>query len=213
MDFVDLAHNCAPSVAIADLAAIVQVQSGFDPYVIRTNSGQILEIQPKSFDEAIDTATSLTLKGEDIEMGLTGITIETLNGTGKGIRDAFDPCQNLQMAAGLLTSYQARAANRQETLALFYGHGDMQAGIDAGYAKTIDFISAQLTGKLEQLQLKPGTIDVLPIREWTGTPISPEKNAGNLITQKETQAADSVSEPWDVFEQSKTRANIFFQER
>jgi len=40
MDFVDLAQNCAPSVAVADLAAIVQVQSDFDPYVIRLSSGQ-----------------------------------------------------------------------------------------------------------------------------------------------------------------------------
>jgi len=215
MDFVDLAQNCAPSIAVADLAAIVQVQSNFNPYVIRMTSGQVLEIQPKSLDEAVATATSLVLKGEDIEMGLAGVTMETLNATGNGIKDAFDTCKNLQMTAKLWTDYQAIASNREEILALVYGRGDLQAGILAGYAKTIDAVSAHLTGKLDSLQLKPSTINNLPVREWTGSPIT-LADAPNEVTvaKKEEKSPESdTSQPWDVFGQSKTRANVFFQER
>jgi len=210
-----LAQNCAPSVAVADLAAIVQVQSNFDPYVIRMTSGQVLEIQPKSLDEAIAAATSLALKGEDIEMGLAGVTMETLNATGNGIKDAFEPCKNLAMTADVLSDYQTRVSNREEVLALFYGRGDLQAGILAGYAKTIDAVSAHLIGKLDSLQLKPGTINDLPVREWTGSPITlaDAPNGVTIAKKEETRTESDIFQPWDVFGQSKTRATIFFQER
>jgi len=214
MDFVDLAQNCAPSVAVADLAAIVQMQSDFDPYVIRMTSGQVLEIQPKSLDEAVATGTSLVLKGEDIEMGLAGVTMETLNATGNGIKDAFDPCRNLQMTAKLWTDYQAIASNREEILAMFYGRGDLRAGVLTGYAKTIDAVAAKLTGKLDSLQLKPGTINNLPVREWTGNPVTLASRSDEVTIVKEAKHPENdASQPWDVFGQSRTRANVFFQER
>lgn len=214
MTFVELAQECAPAIAVNDLAAIVQVQSNFDPYVIRTNSGKTLKVQPKSLAEAVKTATALTAAGEDIEMGLSGVTIDALNATGKGIGDAFDPCQNLAITAQLLTIYQARVTNRADTLALFYGRGDLQSGKLAGYNKVIDTVSVQLAGKLNTLQLKPGAGNVLPVREWTGAPVTVASAIDNATTAKQkTVSEKNPPATWDVFNQSRSRAKVFFQER
>jgi len=214
MGFVDLAQSCTPSIDAADLAAIVQVQSDFDPYIIRMTSGRVLEIQPKSLTEAVGVASSLVLNGEDIEMGLTGVTMETLNITGNGIRTAFEPCKNLAMTAILLTNYQAAASNREEILALFYGRGDQQAEVHAGYVKTIDAVAAQLTGKFDSLQLKPGKINNLPVREWTGDPITLANKSDEVTIVTETEHSENATaQSWDVFGQSKARGNVFFQER
>lgn len=213
MDFVALAQECAPTIEVIDLAAIVMVQSGFDPYVIRTNSGHVVKIQPKNLDDAVKTATALAAQGDDIELGLGGVTVDALNTAGKGIKDAFEPCTNLKITEKTLNLQQAKSTNRDSIFALFYGRGDMQAGNLAGYPKVIDNTTAQISGKLDALQLRPGTMNSLPIREWTGDPIkfdAETQTSSAATSQSDTENETASFASWDVYGKSQSRAKVFF---
>ncbi|EJZ16376.1 transport secretion system IV protein, VirB1, partial [Rhizobium sp. Pop5] len=76
--FVDIAQTCAPMVQVETLAGIVSLESRFQPFAIRINSGPPLAAQPASKAEAIEVATSLIADHQDIQIGLGGIGIEQL---------------------------------------------------------------------------------------------------------------------------------------
>lgn len=57
--FLDLAQTCAPIVAAETLAGVVSLESRFEPFAIRINSGVPLSEQPATKTEAIAMATSL----------------------------------------------------------------------------------------------------------------------------------------------------------
>ena len=62
MDFVALAQHCAPTVHPLTMAAVVRVESGFNPLAIGVVGGRLVR-QPVSKDEAVATAKALAGAG------------------------------------------------------------------------------------------------------------------------------------------------------
>ena len=108
--FIDLAQACAPVVQVETLAAVVSLESRFQPYHIRLRNGDPLPTQPVSKAEAIELATSLIAEHQEIQLGLGGITTAELQKLSLSVSDAFDPCLNLKATGSLLNGYYRLAA-------------------------------------------------------------------------------------------------------
>lgn len=212
VSFVDLAHNCAPSVATETLAGIVSLESRFEPFNIRINSDPPLKQQPASKAEAIEVAVALATGHQDIQLGLAGLGLDDLSRLNLTIAEAFDPCLNLKATATLLDSTYRRAiqAGADETeagkimLQSFYGGGDISAGSSAEY-------DSQVQREIERLKSTSATLSVGNSQdgqreEWAdATSNAVAENLGREAT------SDATAPSWDVFKSRRQSSVLVFQ--
>ena len=139
MDFDAIAQQCAPLVAPATARALIAVESGFAPWAIHVQGGE-LESQPASKKEAIATASALRIAGWDFDLGLAQINVKNVQYFGLKLAQAFDPCTNLQLMQRILMDcfVRARASDARGQTALrealaCYNTGNLQEGIARGY--------------------------------------------------------------------------------
>lgn len=109
MDFYALAQECAPAVHPETMAAVVRVESGFNPYAIGVVNGR-LQRQPKNLAEAVATATALEQGGWNYSVGIGQVNKYNLPKYGLSLQDAFEPCKNLAAGAEILKDCYQRAA-------------------------------------------------------------------------------------------------------
>ncbi len=151
-------------VAAETLAGIVSLESRFEPFAIRINSGPPLSKQPSTKAEAIETATSLAAERQDIQLGLGGVGMEELRKMKLSISDAFDPCLNLRATATLLDGYYRLAVNAgaepkragQVMLQSWYGRGDPNVGDMVKYDEQVGQEVKRLGGSLATLEIGHG---------------------------------------------------------
>lgn len=92
--FIALTLACAPQVDPDTAAALVQVESAFNPWAIGVVGGALTR-QPRSRTEALATARALRQAGWDFSVGLAQINVGNLARLGMTLDSAFDPCTNL----------------------------------------------------------------------------------------------------------------------
>jgi type IV secretion system protein VirB1 len=112
MDFESLAQQCAVGVHPNTMAALVSVESAFNPNAIGVVGGQLAR-QPSSKAEAIATARALEREGWNFSVGLGQVNRHNLAPQGLDYATAFEPCANLRAAARILSTCFARARHRQ----------------------------------------------------------------------------------------------------
>jgi type IV secretion system protein VirB1 len=150
-----LANQCAPAVAPKTLAAVVRVESGFDPLAIGVNGSTPRRLRPKSPPEAVATATRLLAQGANIDLGLGQINSANLGWLGLSVADAFDPCRNLAAAARVLQAgYNTDGGAGDEQAALRrslsrYNTGDAQRGFNNGYVAKVVRAAAQIVPAIQ----------------------------------------------------------------
>ncbi len=134
MDFADLSATCAPLVHVQTMQALVQVESGFDPFAIGVVNGR-LERQPVNKAEAVATARELERLGFNYSVGIAQVNKHNFKKFGLTLETAFDPCQSLragsQILASCFKSAHARYTVEQQALqAAFscYYSGNFQTG-------------------------------------------------------------------------------------
>lgn len=211
--FLDLAQTCAPIVAAETLAGVVSLESRFEPFAIRINSGASLSKQPTTKAEAIETAASLAAERQDIQLGLGGIGMEELGKLKLSISDAFDPCVNLQATATLLDGYYRLAVktgadpNRAEQVMLqsYYGRNDPSVGAMVNYDEQVRQEGKRLSEALATLMIEDdgqgrGVNEALPIDVTV--------DAGKDDSQPD-QTASAPS--WDVFSSRRKSSVLVFQ--
>jgi type IV secretion system protein VirB1 len=108
IDFLNLAQQCAPTVDPRTMAAIVQVESTYNPYAIGVVGGRLVR-QPKNKEEAIATATALEKQDWNFSVGMSQINRYNLSKFNMTYSDAFDPCANLRAGSKLLEDCYTRA--------------------------------------------------------------------------------------------------------
>lgn len=101
MDFDTLAQQCAPSVHISALRALVKTESDFNPYAIGV-VGAPLARQPRTLDEALAVQAQLERRGYDYSVGYAQINRRNFARHGLTPRSAFDGCSNLRAGAAIL---------------------------------------------------------------------------------------------------------------
>lgn len=202
IDFIELARQCAPTVAPETLAAIVKTESKFQPFAIGLNSNARLERQPNSKLEAVATAKWLIANGYDVDLGLGQINSSNLTRTSLSVEDAFDSCKNLAAAAQILTgNYLAavpRVGHGQQALRAAistYNTGSPTRGFANGYVqRVVANGNVILTGTVQSLPVLPirlvpensRTSNIAATSMATPTPV-------RLLAERSTPAPVKVS--------------------
>ncbi|PJR92433.1 type IV secretion system protein VirB1 [Ochrobactrum sp. 695/2009] len=215
--FVDVAHQCAPQIALETLAALVSVESGFNPLAIRVNSGYPLADQPATKAEAIETASIMIAGGEDIDLGLAGINSGSLDRLDLSVSDAFNICLNLKASASLLDGYYrvaleggaTRAQAEKAMLRSYFGHGDVTLGKIVGYDARILAERNRLKERLQNIEFSDEqAIDPtqrkrkaeLVVRSYTSPP-----------EQSRRRSVPPVAR-WDVFNSGRRSSVLVFSD-
>ena len=114
LEFIALAQQCAPTVAPQTMAAIVNVESSYNPYAIGVVKGR-LQRQPKNMQEAVATAKALAAAGWNFSIGIAQVNRYNLPKYNLTYEQGFEPCSNLWAGSKILENCFIRADNNQRT--------------------------------------------------------------------------------------------------
>lgn len=214
--FVDLAQHCAPQITVETLAAIVSVESTFQPFAIRINSDHPLADQPQTRSEAIETATVLVAEGHDVDLGLGGVNSGDLNRLGLSVTDTFDFCLNLKATATLLDGYYQAALRagasdsdaQSVMLRSYYGRGDASVGEMVRYDSKVLSERDRLSGLVGKIMLTEGQGAGLPNHDGTSTTLQATRTDEAAV---EPQLRGQAFVPaWDVFNSGRRSSVLVF---
>ena len=144
LDFQVLAQQCAPTIAVETIAAVVSHESKLNPFAIGVNGGTRISRQPVNKAEAVGTAKELLKLSISFDLGLAQINSANLAKLGLSVEDAFEPCANLRAAEKVLRWCYDPAALRlgsgqaalQAALSC-YNTGGYSRGLANGYVQSI----------------------------------------------------------------------------
>jgi len=183
IDFVPLADQCAPAVSPQTMAAVVRVESGYNPYAIGVVGGH-LQRQPRTQAEAISTARELNKTGWNFSVGLGQVNRYNLPKYGLDLDQAFDPCTNLHAASSILTDCYTRALAQytsqnqalQAALSCYYSGNFTRGFLPEKGGAYVYKVLAQADSEPRPIQVVP---DILPpnadkTNKAQPTPLPPE---------------------------------------
>jgi type IV secretion system protein VirB1 len=152
---MQIALMCAPLIHPITMGAIINVESGGNPFAVSINYPQTLEaqgrivpeilVQPRSAVEASRLVDALSSQGFSTSLGLAQINTEHLQEFGLTYAQLFDPCTNLKLAERILLRCKQQvgtaepAAARQliaRTLSC-YNSGNDTLGLRNGYVEAV----------------------------------------------------------------------------
>lgn len=214
--FLDLAQNCAPQIATETIAAVVSVESGFQPFAIRINTDHPLAEQPKTRAEAIETATILIAEGHDIDIGLGGINSGNLGRLGLSVSDTFDFCLNIKASAALLDGYyqlalQGGATTVQAEAAMlrsYFGNGDAAIGKMVGYDKKVMAERERLSGQLHRIEIVETRAEALPALERAGE--SAAATVETIPANSSEKRSQAAVPRWDIYNVGRQSSVLVF---
>ena len=111
IDLAALVLTCAPLVAPDTARALIQVESGGNPFAIGVVGGALVR-QPANLPEALATVAALEAAGWNYSVGLGQINKRNFERYGLTPSTAFDPCANLTAMQGILGDCFSRASRR-----------------------------------------------------------------------------------------------------
>lgn len=109
------ALSCAPGAHTTTLRAIIQHESGFNPYAIGVRGKHRLRSQPRSKREAVAIARKLMAKGVTFSAGLGQINVSNWKRLGLKPETVFEPCANVQASQQILAECRAQARSGRTT--------------------------------------------------------------------------------------------------
>lgn len=133
-----LAAQCAPNVAPATIAAIVQTESQGFEWALNVN-GLGRKVVPTSREQAITLARHYVGKGYSVDLGLGQINSRNMKALGLTWENVFDPCTNIAAAGAVLSgNYHSVRAGLHPQRALrialsMYNTGSQSRGFSNGY--------------------------------------------------------------------------------
>ena len=113
IDLAALVLTCAPLVAQDTARALIQVESGGNPFAIGVVGGALVR-QPATLPEALATVAALEAAGWNYSVGLVQINKRNFDRYGLSSATAFDPCANLTAMQGILGDCFSRASRRAD---------------------------------------------------------------------------------------------------
>lgn len=142
-DFLALLLACSPQVHAATASALVQVESGFNPWAIGVVGGALAR-QPRHRAEALATARALQAQGWNFSVGLAQINVGNFKQLGLQLDTAFEPCNNLQAMQRVLgecfersrASVPAEQTALRRALSCYYS-GNFSTGFRHGYVRRV----------------------------------------------------------------------------
>lgn len=198
LDFMVLAQECAPTVAPQTMAAIVNVESGKNPYAIGVVGGR-LERQPKNHQEAIATAKALANNGWNFSIGVAQVNRYNLPKYAISLEQAFDACTNIRIGSKILEDCYVRATKNtpDEQAALkaafsCYYSGNFTRGFQPDVAGKPSYVEKVLA----YANVAAQAIQVVPNIQSNGTKSKAVRNEpGVHVTEQQEKAAPADNAP------------------
>ena len=142
-DFASLSQACAPTIHKDTMAALVSVESSFNPYAIGVVKGR-LSRQPRNITEALSVVKDLEGQGMNYSLGLSQVNKHNLKKYNLDVATAFDPCTNLIAGSTILSECYNRARSNglddqsavQAALSCYYS-GNFTTGFKHGYVQAV----------------------------------------------------------------------------
>jgi type IV secretion system protein VirB1 len=195
LDFIALAQQCAPQVSPVTMAAIVQTESGFNPYAIGVVHGRLAR-QPASMDEAAVTAHALAAGGWNFSVGLAQVNRANWLAYRLDEQSALEPCRNLAVGAAILqgcfeSARRAQTDTRADSQSALraslscYTSGNFSTGYRTGYVQRV-VNSARFPAS------PSASVVVPPIAPIPVVPVDSDMAAGPVRSKPRRQP---VSEP------------------
>jgi type IV secretion system protein VirB1 len=128
LEFLALSQQCAPTVAPQTMAAIVNVESSYNPYAIGVVGGRLAR-QPATRNEAVATAKALAADGWNFSVGVAQVNRYNLPKYEISYEQAFEACTNLRVGSKILEDCFVRAAKRTPD-----SQGALQAAFSCYYS-------------------------------------------------------------------------------
>jgi type IV secretion system protein VirB1 len=125
MDFIALVQECAPTVSPQTMAAVVKVESSYNPYAIGVVGGY-LKKQPTTLEEALATVKELADQGYNFSVGLAQVNRYNFEKYNLTFETAFNPCENLRAGSEILKECYVRALKKHDN--------DQQASLRAAFS-------------------------------------------------------------------------------
>ncbi len=146
IDLVLLVLACAPHVAQDTARALIQVESGGNPFAIGVVGGALVR-QPANLPEALATVAALEAAGWNYSVGLGQINKRNFERYGLSPATAFEPCANLTAMQGILGECFSRASQRstgntpkqialRDAFSCYYS-GNFLTGHQHGYVRKV----------------------------------------------------------------------------
>lgn len=161
LEFLALAQECAPTVAPQTMAAVVRVESSFNPFAIGVVGGRLAR-QPTNAAEAIATANQLHSEGWNFSLGIAQVNRHNLPKFGIGYAEAFDACTSLRVGSKILEECFTRAAKTglQDQAALHaafscYYSGNFTRGFKQDFAGQPSYVQKVLASAAAPAQAIP----------------------------------------------------------
>lgn len=209
--FLTLAQQCAPAVAPPTMAAIVRVESDFNPYAIGVVHGR-LRRQPVNLGEAVATTRKLDAAGWNYSVGLAQVNRANWARVGLTPETVFDPCRNLAAGAAILQGCFERAERErmqaQDALRAglsCYASGDFSSGFRTGYVQRVVAQAARPDPVVPAIATDFSPIRVIPSRpaaaraDPSGSPAGPPSSTDDRTNQRGGQAGDTTQQSAVVF--------------
>lgn len=199
LDFATLAQQCAPQVSPVTMAAIVQTESGFNPYAIGVMRGRLLR-QPESAAEAVATAHALAAAGWNFSVGLAQVNRANWSVYGLTEQSAFDPCHNLAAGAAVLegcftAARSAQIDGRRDPQAALraglscYASGNFSAGYRTGYVQRV-VDNARVPASAPSHTVVPA-IEPIPVVPALPADRARSQPAGHQVSEPPGNASDT----------------------
>lgn len=179
-----LISQCAPNVSPVTINAIIQTESGGNPFVIANVSDR----ESKYFDkkeQAVSYVNILSREGKTYSAGLMQIYSKNFSQYAVDNESVFDPCTNIKVGAKILTeNYKQQKEddeqlNLRKSLSLYYSGNET-----TGFKKEIKYGN---TSYVERVETKAFNVPALKpsIQEPTES--------------EEPFKMETNSQMWDVF--------------
>ena len=201
-----LAAQCAPNVAPATIAAIVQTESRGNELAIGVNGLARQPASASSVAQAVQTARYYVGRGYSVDLGLGQINSRNMKALGLTWDTVFEPCTNIA-AAGAVISGNYRSVReglhpqRALRIALsMYNTGSQSRGFSNGYVGRV-VGNAGISDGIQPVAVRvaafSGSNDPSPA---SATAQLAELVAENTSASGQRQAAPPPPPPsWDVF--------------
>ena len=201
-----LAAQCAPGVAPATIAAIVQTESRGNELAINVNGLGRKVAQPTSVARAIEVARFYVAKGYSVDLGLGQINSGNMKALGLTWDTVFEPCTNVAAAGAVISgNYHSVSAGLHPQQALrialsMYNTGSQSRGFSNGYVGRVVGNAGVADG------IQPMSIRITaPTSPDTARPASASAQLAALVTENTSAEGQLKAAPpppppsWDVF--------------
>ena len=200
-----LAAQCAPNVAPATIAAIVQTESRGNELAIGVNGLGSKVAQPTSVAQAIEVARFYVAKGYSVDLGLGQINSRNMKALGLTWDTVFEPCTNIAAAGAVISgNYHSVRAGLHPQRALrialsMYNTGSRSRGFNNGYVGRVVGNAGISDG------IRPVAVKVATFSSSNSNPASATAQLAALVAENTSVAGQLKAAPpppppaWDVF--------------